>query len=287
MLNNHTICIGAQRTSTTRLFECLRSHPQVSLSEDKEVHYFNAVAPIRRSVCYYKPYFPLRVLLSQVLNFSERFAKTTHGARALRRKVLRGRSVPEYYYSKFDGTLEASCDITPAYSLLRTEGIRLIQETVPKAKILFIIRDPVERMWSEICYFNRKKIGQNYIENISNLKYIESQLTEHHRKRGAYYETYSEFKSFFVDFKVVTYEELNLAPEFVMKEICDFMEIDSNDSLISKMPLHSTFNAINKAIMPEPIKRRLVEFHLQNYEKNHAYFGDQVKTWVNCPLSVN
>lgn len=36
------ICIGAQRAATTWLHNCLQEHPEISLPEEKELHFFNA-----------------------------------------------------------------------------------------------------------------------------------------------------------------------------------------------------------------------------------------------------
>lgn len=55
------IGVGAQRTGTTWLFECLRSHPNICMPETKELHYFSQIGDTRnarQSLDWYFAQFP-------------------------------------------------------------------------------------------------------------------------------------------------------------------------------------------------------------------------------------
>lgn len=49
------ICIGAQRSGTTWLHECLNEHPQLFLPEKKELHFFNS--NFHKGLSYYESFF--------------------------------------------------------------------------------------------------------------------------------------------------------------------------------------------------------------------------------------
>lgn len=53
-------------------------------------------------------------------------------------------------------------DITPDYSILRPDVVARVMRRFPEAKVIFIARDPVERVWSHLTMHMRKgDIGRN------------------------------------------------------------------------------------------------------------------------------
>jgi hypothetical protein len=51
-----------------------------------------------------------------------------------------------------------SGDITPAYSILPAPAVQVITEALPGLKIVFLVRDPVERFWSAVAMHARKRM---------------------------------------------------------------------------------------------------------------------------------
>jgi hypothetical protein len=107
------ILAGAQRSGTTTLYDYLAKHPLVLRAFSQEVHFFDD--NFGRGVDWYRAHFPLE---SQRKRVSRRF---------------RGRAV----------TGEAS-----GYYLLHPHAPRRIAETLPEAKIIVILRNPIERAWA-------------------------------------------------------------------------------------------------------------------------------------------
>ena len=49
-------------------------------------------------------------------------------------------------------------EITPNYSVLDREQIAHVHEIMPEAKIVFLMRNPIERAWSQtVMYFDKKE----------------------------------------------------------------------------------------------------------------------------------
>jgi hypothetical protein len=110
------ICIGAQRTGTTWLYQCLKEHPEVYMPEKKELHFFN-------------------------YNYSdglESYCEHFRGAAA--GKVI-GEVTPGYYRDE--------------------EALVRIKEHIPDVKLIFIVRNPIERAYSqyELYYGTEKKMS--------------------------------------------------------------------------------------------------------------------------------
>ena len=118
------ICVGAGKAGTTWLWEMLRQHPDVFLPEEKELHWFNDISydgPDVRNPNHAKP-------LSWYLAF---FQEARPGQ-------VCGEISPSYLWS----------DTAP----------ELIHEFDPGMRILIILRDPVERLFSS--YLFGRQVGQ-------------------------------------------------------------------------------------------------------------------------------
>ncbi len=116
--------IGAMRSGTTWMERRLRLHPQIWMSRRKEVHFFDR--RMDRGRIRWLPVWEAR--LRYALFFIE--------------GRLRGRRV--------------TGEITPEYAVLPDERIALIRQWMPDVKILFLMRDPIDRAWSHA----RKNISE-------------------------------------------------------------------------------------------------------------------------------
>ena len=57
-------------------------------------------------------------------------------------------------------------DITPAYSILSEERIRFIRRIMPATRLVFLMRNPIERAWSHAVMFLTTRQGRSY-EDVS------------------------------------------------------------------------------------------------------------------------
>jgi hypothetical protein len=128
------ICVGAQKGGTGWLFRQLALHPDFWMPPLKELHYFDQLSRTQRA-------FPPRRKDERDLWFLDNM------------KTLSARSYIdlENYANLFEpkGSL-LSGDITPAYSMLNDEIIQPIVDHFPNLKVIFLARDPVERVWSHL-----------------------------------------------------------------------------------------------------------------------------------------
>ena len=140
------LIIGAQRAGTTWLHRVLRQHPSLWLAPVKELHYFDKLdidphlprsegkAAARLA--------PAVVARSVGGSFLARQAATMRGMRASftrpRRKGL------------------IAGEITPAYAILGEDVFRRIKSMNGEVKLIFIMRDPLDRSWSAVNNALRK-----------------------------------------------------------------------------------------------------------------------------------
>ncbi len=130
MVDTHTpgfICVGGAKCGTTSLYEYLRQHPQIFLPDQKELHYFSYPELIMR------PEGP--------------------GMRA----VLNGLCKSEDEYRKHfkHAAVDQLCgDISPSY-LIERPAITRIKELLGSPKIIIMLRDPVDRVFSQYMHLRR------------------------------------------------------------------------------------------------------------------------------------
>jgi hypothetical protein len=148
-------CIGAQKAGTTWLYDALRLSHQVHFSRNKELHYFDVIAGKAKQV------FDMRVRAAEIL--AKRLIPQIGIRNRPNLKQLRDLTelLEIYAYSHGDhsGYLNyllrdyedqaVICDITPAYAILDRDGFAQMAQ-IGSAKFIFILRDPIDRMWSQI-----------------------------------------------------------------------------------------------------------------------------------------
>ena len=148
MQNTFILGVGAQRTGSTWLHSQLRKNPQIHTGLVKEHHIFDVI---------FTPYFSkyeqsLRTMVATATENDPSYRK--------REKLLSFIDDPEKYFNYFEGlclknkAIEAVADITPSYSMLDYKAYEFIQQGLEKrgfkVKVVFMMRDPIERVWSMI-----------------------------------------------------------------------------------------------------------------------------------------
>jgi hypothetical protein len=152
--------IGAQRSGTTWLHSQFVGHPELHIPGQKETHYWDTIRP---------PYHQrFRELARQELEDHTRSGwrdhYRQHGLRALARTPRAGRRLrarheafndPGSGHTRYGAFMtlrsrrgQVIVDNTPAYSLLDRATFAEMAGICGDAKFVFILRDPVTRLWS-------------------------------------------------------------------------------------------------------------------------------------------
>jgi hypothetical protein len=162
-------CIGAQRAGTSWLDAMFRRHPELHAPVLKEVHYWDSVRPpyakgYRRKAGPDLDWFRRASILARVRRYHLR-ALFQGGAlgRLLEARVgLYAAPATEhgaYAALLLDGSRpgQVIVDNTPAYALLGSDTFSEMA-ALADARFVFVMRDPVARLWSGIKHGLRSKI---------------------------------------------------------------------------------------------------------------------------------
>jgi hypothetical protein len=277
--------IGAQRAGTTWLWRSLRAHPQIWTPPEKELHYFD------RS----PRYASANLLASDSLGarlFSRRpqdreFRRNCRGKLS---SIIRqrdwaqlqwycryyfGRRNPEWYLSLFSGNSKRlRGEITPAYSMLERGDVARIRWLFPGLKILFLLRNPVDRAWSHL----RLEWTEGRLRSIDDLAEVRA-LLEHPglTLRNDYLRTLniweSEFpaRQLFIGF----YDDIVTRPNVLLRDVFRFLEVD--DSVAPAQT--SAANPSKKREIPPELEDYLVSKYTPLLEYLAARFGGHARCW--------
>lgn len=149
--------VGAQKAGTTWLYQYLGRHPDVAMSPIKELHYFDQ--RFRPDLCGMWARDFERQAAAVIASLANGEGGSALHLQALTDRV-RMNADPAAYLEYFDrlATFGRAVvgEITPSYSLLPESGFAeirsMIARTAAKPRIVFIMRDPAARFWSQ-CRF--------------------------------------------------------------------------------------------------------------------------------------
>jgi hypothetical protein len=200
------LVLGAARCGTTSLHYYLAEHPDVCMSSTKEPNYFL-------------------------------FEQTPAGPRptiADDRRLL-AKSVPDRsrYERLFAHPAAAVGEASPLYLYTR-ETPALIHKTIPDARLIAIVREPVERTWSHFVYVN-DDLGdgtvaafRSAVERELGLGYEPYRTGTNFVRLSAYAEQLERYRQVFASDQllIVGYDELIRRTPETLARICGFLGID-------------------------------------------------------------
>jgi hypothetical protein len=204
MMHPHFLVVGAARAGTTSLHYYLRQHPSLFV-------------PARKEPCFF--------------SFPEEAPKYKHG------KFAFAVHSPEKYFKLFEDAQEGqvSGEISTPYLYLYEQTIRNIMQyhrAYHKLKILILLRNPVERAFSQ--YMWRLRDGRE------TLSFEEAISKEADRKkkgysfdyfyveRGMYFRQVKAYLDSFKAVKIILLDDMVRDAEGMLRVICRYLGVDEH-----------------------------------------------------------
>lgn len=249
------LIFGVQKAGTTSIYDYLREHPQVYVSPRKETDFLG-----RES---------LTEAAAEALPDPERL---TRGGR---KRIL----TLQDYQSLFDGARDeiAIGEASPNYLFLHEKAVPQIQKHVPDAKLIAVLRNPVDRAYSDYLMHVREVIGnqKSLAEQVRS-----SPESSHTLLKGRYYEGVKHFLETFGpdQVKIFLYDDLQADSDRFMQQLYSFIGVDSsfkantrqrkqtaqvpknqsiNQLLRTRNPLRSAVGAVLRVLLPEEQRQKL------------------------------
>ncbi len=164
------ICVGAAKAGTSWLHRQLAAHPECHFRSIKELQYFNAIDAGRTSAELKKH----RDIQASMLDRFARDGRRPNDEQAGRLSdradwldVLERKheNVAAYlrYLETGAGRAQVVGDMTPAYALLSEGRLGGMARMAPDVRILYLLREPVDRLWSHVRMIAERRDGQGRV----------------------------------------------------------------------------------------------------------------------------
>ncbi|MCE2661872.1 MAG: sulfotransferase [Microcystis sp. M53603_WE2] len=248
------LIIGAAKAGTTSLYDWLNQHPQIYMTPIKETNFFAFEGE--------KISYPKGSISEGYLDgFKTSFESYMEQFQGVTNEIAIGEASPSYlYHAKAAARIKYYC---------------------PDVKLIAILRDPVERAYSQFLHHAREGF-ENCLDFSAALREEDNRILNkwwwgYFYVDGGFY--YTQLQRYFEKFdsskiKVYLYEDLRSNRYDLIKDIFQFLEVDDNfipDTStkynVTGIPknkfLHELLSKQNflktsvKAIMPQGLRRKL------------------------------
>lgn len=259
------LVIGAQRSGTTWIHRVLRQHPELWLPPVKELHYFDRPRGRRRG-----PRGQEWLLLT--------WFGLTLNAWAFR--YYFGKR-DEWWYARLFEEARAkgliAGEITPAYAVLGDDVFCRIRQLNPDIKIMFIMRDPVDRAWSAV----NLEFRAGHIEKpLTDEKALDYALARGAVLRSSYMDTIRRLERIFpaAQLHFCFFDDLCERPTSLIAQMLEFLGVDPGRVSDLILPPAVNSAATGKSI-PSAFERDMARRYLPIVEELCDRFEGPPHKW--------
>ncbi|MBT5016357.1 sulfotransferase [Candidatus Peregrinibacteria bacterium] len=246
MTNNHFFIVGAQRSGTTYLYSVLDEHSEILMAK-----------PVKP-----EPKFFLSEDYNKGIDFYE-----------------------NKYFSKIESDVKTLGEKSTSYYESEVVPDR-IKNYFPEAKIIFILRDPIQRALSNYYFsvnngLEKRTISEVFLEKIPPETYPDHISTDpfNYLGRGEYMKFIKKYLDCFGEknVKILIFERL-IGNINQVQGLYEYLEVDRNfePTLLGQ----KTNTGKDKEVVSEKVLKKLKNY-FQPYNKTlKEYLGDNLTEWL-------
>lgn len=266
--------IGAQKSGTTWLFYQLNQISEFELPPVKELHYFDRStdypSPNKLNETYfYKRALNLRYLSRAVLETLYYAFHFQWGKVKFFLKWYFSNYSDEWFLSLFKNYSQLTGEVTPSYAILNEDDIRRMYNIAPQAKLILMLRNPIDRAWSHYRH-NIRHIKDFSLKDVDTQNIIKFLKTDEQLLRSDYTRTINNYKKVFPKHQILIgfYDAIKDNPNKLLNDIVSFIAEDTQINI----NISTLDNKINKSREIDCPKE------ITSYLKD--YYHDEIKFWA-------
>ncbi len=268
--------IGAQKAGTTWLHHNLARHPEIWLPPVKEIHHLDHRPP------------PLVVRLlarkahlraARDLALAELAARLRGAGGERLGWALRLWLAPrhdDWYARLFPDDWPGRCgEICPGYARLAPERVATIAARRPDLRIIYLLRDPIERAWSAAAMrFRKPRFGGDIARapDEAVVRFLKRAKTDRH---GDYLRNLAAWERHFPRTQIYIgfFDRLQEDPAALLREILAFLGVDHSPARIPP-DVAVARNRGRGERPPERFRRLLAQLYIARIRALHARFAN-------------
>ena len=239
--------IGAMRSGSTWLYEVLRSHPEIQMSRHKELDFFFLNKMLDRDLRWYANQFI--------------------GDDAEPPRSIRG-------------------EISPRYSRLKKWHVRRLAGLIPQLRVVFTIRNPLERIWSQAVYDFGHLSGRD-TDRLGIMAFLQQFERPRTRLSSDYSRTIAIWRDAFGDEAVLinVFDDLSLQPAKFVDDVLRHIGASTNWSAPSELIGKKVFSRAGllgeTRPIPEVLRWYIASEWLGPMKILNEQLGGRIAHWVD------
>ena len=258
------LCIGAHKAGSTWLYQQLDSHPDFWMPPVKELHYLNQLSRVQRAA-------GPRCRDERDRRFLERLQSLS---------AEPGIDLENYGRLFEPKASLLSGDISPNYSTLGNKVIRQVVGYFPNLKVMFLARDPVERVWSHLSM----EVHYRQIEpfDVTNIDEVNRNLL----RRGMLLRSYpsavvARWKRYVhpAQFRVYFFDDLQSNPAELRRSILYFLGADPDKPGSRLTADYNSWTKMEKLPLTDKVRSHLAKFFKKELKTCAARLGGPAREW--------
>ena len=238
--------IGSMRCGSTWLYEVLRVHPDIRMSDCKEMDFFFMPQMLQYDLRWYEAHF-----------------RPNNGSEP---KPIRG-------------------EISPRYGRLKASQVKLIAKLLPDLRIILTLRHPIERVWSQTLYDFGRLQGRD-VRDIRSVAFLRQLERARNRFSSDYLRTIKIWTNAFgrESLHISLFDQLRHDPETYVNDILRHIGASAPWRLpeeLTQKRVWSTNTLVKQGRdIPELIQWYIADQLLESTERLNEFLNGNVSSWV-------
>ena len=276
--------IGAQKSGTTWLYQNLQAHPHIYMPR-KELHYFDRkledgsgmltrLFGKREADGEWRRQFRNRIIVH---------AKKRSSLRDVLYDIryYTGSYDDEWYASLFEpGRGKVKGEVTPSYSVLEKEKVAHVHGIMPDAKLVFLVRNPIERVWSQLV-MRFDNLEKSSAELVREDKLARGTGRNSTRLLTDYLRTIENWGAFYPEKQIFVgfLEDVHFYPEEMLRRLYGFLGVDP---LFEPPSPGKKVHSRSSDTMPTGLAVYLAHEYREEIRRLADLFGGYASFWGYC-----
>ncbi len=272
----HFLLIGAQKAGTTWMDRNLRIHPDIWLPPEKEMHYFDLPKNIPFIFFVFASERGDRHWVIKRLKKAYRRAKANPATRAWHQRYYFLPRTDSWYKALFTpDNGQIAGELTPHYAVMSEKKIAHVHALAPAMKIIYLLRNPIERMWSQAAMEFSDWSGYQGIQTMDEQAIIKFLCSPKRLAHSHYFNNLQRWEKYYSPEQIFPcfFEDIADAPERLLKSVFQFLGVNASDEYISDLSKQKIFTRDYPAI-PQSIAHLLAGLLIDDIRALHQRFNN-------------
>lgn len=249
---------GPQRTGSTWIYTQIQDHPQIQMTDPKEVYYFNLLK---------QPDHPqhetddLAVYLRHFSRTSEAFKK-------------RDRECRQRFGRPFDPVARGDATASYAAGIDEPRMAELVN-IAPEIRVIITVRNPIDRAWSHAKLQVERQRGKGSMAE-EDPGEIEKVLNwDYNRSCGLYTEMHERWSRHLRDGHLMfrAFDEIATRPREFLLDVLRFLQVEDDPRYLRADSDAGANRTRSSSKIPERFARQLVDMYRDEIERLRERFG--------------